>query len=230
MPASRNAHAAMQITLMSCENVQRNAESAAAQTLSGNQVVHQMKKTASSKERIIKAAAKLFSDRGYHAVGMTDLQRAVDLGRGSLYHHISSKEDLLYEIVSVYIHELVLEAKEAKKIADPVERIRMLGAGLVEKIATHQAELTVCFREVQSLTESRHETVMEMHGDYEKVWKETFQAGAKAGVFRDYDPVVLKGVLGMYYYSYLWIKPSAKENFGVIADRLVDLTLRMLKR
>ena len=52
-----------------------------------------------SKERIIKAAAELFADRGYHAVGMTDLQKAVNLGRGSLYHHFSSKEELLFDTV-----------------------------------------------------------------------------------------------------------------------------------
>ena len=54
-----------------------------------------------SKERIIKAAAELFADRGYHAVGMTDLQQAVNLGRGSLCQHINSKEELLFDIFKV---------------------------------------------------------------------------------------------------------------------------------
>lgn len=193
-------------------------------------MIQKTKKTLSPKERIVKAAAQLFSDRGYHAVGMTDLQRAVDLGRGSLYHHINSKEELLYEIVRVYIHELAVEANESRKIQDPVERIKKLGFDLVEKITTHQAELTVCFREVQSLTENRHKEVMGLHGKYEKVWKETYQEGATKGVFREYDPIVLKGVLGMYYYSYLWIKPDGKIDSRAVADRLVDLTLRMLKR
>ena len=114
-----------------------------------------------SKERIIKAAAELFADRGYHAVGMTDLQQAVNLGRGSLYHHINSKEELLFDIVKVYIYELSEEAELAKSIKDPVERLQTLGAGLVEKIASHQAELTDCFREVQSQTETRHKEVMD---------------------------------------------------------------------
>ena len=194
------------------------------------QLVQITKKPISPKERIVKAAAKLFSDRGYHAVGMTDLQHAVDLGRGSLYHHINSKEDLLYEIVSVYIQELALEAKEAMQIVDPIKRIRALGFGLIEKIATHQAELTVCFREVQSLTENRHKEVMDFHSKYEKVWKETYKEGATKGVFREYDPIILKGVLGMYYYSYLWIKPDGKTNFNAVAENLVDLTLRMLRK
>ncbi len=47
------------------------------------------------KERILKIAAQLFAKRGFHAVGMSDLQDAVKLGRDALYHHIRSKEDLL---------------------------------------------------------------------------------------------------------------------------------------
>ncbi len=183
-----------------------------------------------SKQRIIKAAAELFADRGYHAVGMTDLQQAVNLGRGSLYHHINSKEELLFDIVKVYIYELAEEADLAMGIKDPVRRLQALGAGLVEKITSHQAELTVCFREVQFLTEDRHKEVLGLHAKYEKVWKETYIEGAKSGVFREYDGIVLKGLLGMFYYSYLWIKPGTRMDTKTISDHLNDLSLRILKK
>lgn len=178
----------------------------------------------------MKAAAELFSQHGYHAVGMTDLQQAVNLGRGSLYHHISSKEDLLFEIVSKYIYELLLEAEQAKETKDVIKRIEILGAGLVKKIATHQAELAVCFREVRSLSTVHYEEVMTLHSKYEKVWKDTFQEGSATKVFRPYDPIILKSILGMYYYSYLWIKPDKKNVPEVIARKMNDLSLRMLRK
>lgn len=183
-----------------------------------------------SKERIIKAAAELFADRGYHAVGMTDLQKAVNLGRGSLYHHISSKEELLFDIAKAYIFELCQEAESAQSIKDPIKRLERLGYGLVEKIASHQSELIVCFREVHSLTKDRHNEVMALHTKYEKVWKETYIEGAMSGVFREYDGIVLKGLLGMFYYSYLWIRPGTNLNTKSIAEHLNDLSLRMLKK
>lgn len=183
-----------------------------------------------SKEKIIKAAAELFADKGYHAVGMSDLQKAVNLGRGSLYHHISSKEELLFDIVKIYMHELAEEAELAKAIEDPIERLRALGSNLIEKIASHQAELTVCFRESPSLTESRHKEILDLHAKYEKVWKETFVEGAQKGVFREYDGIILKGLLGMFYYSYLWIRPASKVNTAAVIERLNDLSLRMLRK
>lgn len=181
-----------------------------------------------SKEKIIKAAAELFSQRGYHAVGMSDLQQAVNLGRGSLYHHINSKEDLLFDIVSEYIHELLIEAEAAKKIKDVRQRIETLGAALIEKIASHQAELTVCFREVKSLSPPRYDEVMTLHVKYEEIWKSTYKDGANSQVFRPYDPIILKSILGMYYYSYLWIRPDKKNPPSAIAQKMNELTLRML--
>jgi AcrR family transcriptional regulator len=181
------------------------------------------------RERILKIAARLFAEKGYHAIGMTELGDAVQLGRGALYHHIKSKEDLLYDISRVYIAELADFADNvARPEADPRKRIVMLGRELVLKIAANQAELTVCFREVHSLTEPRRSEVLALHRAYEKAWRDAMVDGADAGVFRPYDPVVLKGVLGMYFYSYLWMKSDGRLSPQHVAERLNELALRMV--
>jgi AcrR family transcriptional regulator len=48
---------------------------------------------------IIAAAAKVFQTKGYHAATVQDIADAVGILKGSLYHHVKSKEDLLYLIV-----------------------------------------------------------------------------------------------------------------------------------
>jgi AcrR family transcriptional regulator len=58
-------------------------------------------------ERIMCVAAELFASKGYHATGISELSEAVGMGRGALYHHISSKEDLLFEINSRYLRGLI---------------------------------------------------------------------------------------------------------------------------
>ena len=50
-------------------------------------------------EEIIAAAAKVFQTKGYHAATVQDIADAVGILKGSLYHHVKSKEDLLYLIV-----------------------------------------------------------------------------------------------------------------------------------
>src|SRR5436309_3637837 len=57
----------------------------------------------SRREEILQIAARLFAENGYHGTGIAELGEAVGLGKGALYHHIGSKEDLLYEISSRHV-------------------------------------------------------------------------------------------------------------------------------
>jgi AcrR family transcriptional regulator len=181
------------------------------------------------RERILKIAARLFAEKGYHAIGMTELGDAVQLGRGALYHHIKSKEDLLYDISREYITDLADYAEHVARLEpDPRKRVVMLGKELVLKIAANQAELTVCFREINSLTEPRHSEVLTLHKQYERAWRDAMVDGADLGIFRPYDPIVLKGVLGMYFYSYLWMRKDGNLSPSHIAERLNELALRMM--
>ena len=181
------------------------------------------------RDQILRTAAQLFAARGFHAVGIAELGDAVALGRGSLYHHIGSKEDLLYDISREYIADLAAHAADVvRRPLPPAKRLVLLGEYLMLKIASHQAELTVCFREVQSLTGERHREVMALHAAYEGAWKKLLRDGEAAGVFRPYDPIVLKGLLGMYFYSYLWLKPTGRTGPRDVAERFNGMALASL--
>ena len=56
------------------------------------------------RQAIVDTSAAVFARRGYHATGIMDLCAANDLGKGSLYHYIGSKEELL-----VAIHDRVMD-------------------------------------------------------------------------------------------------------------------------
>src|SRR5215212_11291480 len=51
------------------------------------------------KEQVYDTAERLFSERGYHATTIREIARELQIEGGSLYSHISSKQDLLYQIV-----------------------------------------------------------------------------------------------------------------------------------
>jgi hypothetical protein len=81
---------------------------------------------------------------------------------------------------------------------------------------------------VQSLTGERHREVMALHAAYEGAWKKLLRDGEAAGVFRPYDPIVLKGLLGMYFYSYLWLKPTGRTGPRDVAERFNGMALASL--
>jgi AcrR family transcriptional regulator len=51
------------------------------------------------RDHILEAAAQIFSEKGYHAASMQDIAEAVCLQKASLYHHVSSKQDILFDLL-----------------------------------------------------------------------------------------------------------------------------------
>src|ERR687897_1183723 len=49
------------------------------------------------RSQLTREAARLFAEKGYHGTSIGDLAKAMGVQKGSLYAHISSKHDLLYE-------------------------------------------------------------------------------------------------------------------------------------
>lgn len=179
-------------------------------------------------ERIQKIAADLFATRGYRSVGVAEIGEAVGLGRGALYYHISSKEDLLFSIVVRYIEDLVVAGRDTlESEPDPSKRIYLLSRKLMATIFANLSEMTVCFREADCLTGQRHRIVSNLHQAYQDIWTNTFREGEKKGIFRPLPNVAIKGILGMYFYSFLWLTPSGKSSSREIADIFADMALAM---
>lgn len=179
--------------------------------------------------RIHKISAALFAAKGYNAVGIAEIGDAVQLGRGALYYHICSKEELLYQIVIKYIRDLVKEGNLIVRSTEAApDRIRGLSRHLIGTIASNLCELTVCFREVNALTGKRHREVSSLHSQYEAIWSKVITDGATAGRFRQMPPVALKGILGMYFHSFIWLKPSGLNRPDEVADIFADLVLRAI--
>jgi len=176
--------------------------------------------------RIIRISAELFARSGYDGTGIADLGAAVGLGRGALYHYIGSKEAVLYEICSRQLSEMNAVADAlAVSECDPEKRLRHLARGLMRNIAEHRAEWTVFFREHHALTGSRSKVILAARDRYEAHWEHAFGQAAGDGVFHVLPPLVVKGILGMFNYSYLWISPDGARDPEQIADDFLDTVI-----
>lgn len=180
-------------------------------------------------DAIRSTAARLFAEHGYSAVGVAELGEAVGLGKGALYHHISSKEDLLYDISSRYIQQLIEDGREINaRELNPIERIKLLSRSMIGVVYDHRAEMTVCFREIHSLSGERHRNVSQLHLDYQQLWADTISMGVAQGKFRPIEKAAIKGLMGMFFYSFLWLKPDGALTADEIGDIFSDLILHSL--
>ncbi|WP_067168577.1 TetR/AcrR family transcriptional regulator [Microtetraspora niveoalba] len=191
-----------------------------------------MVRESSQKARILRVAAELFAEHGYHGTGVAQLEAAVGLQRGALYHHIGNKEALLFEISTAQLRVMVDAAHDIEtRVADPEERFRELARTLMENVADHVLEWTVHYRDFTALTGPRRETMLDLRKQYEQVWGRALDAGVAEGKFRKLpDPVVLKGILGMFNYSYVWLKREAALPPRAVADVFCDTFLAGIRR
>lgn len=183
------------------------------------------------KASIHKVCAELFAKHGYGSVGVAELCSAVGLGRGAFYYHVNSKEDILLDISVGYMKRLCAEANETQAQELPVEdKIRQLSDLFLRTMFEHRAEMTVCFRELHLLSPENQRTVLDLHRDYEAVWRNVILRGIAEGAFREIHTIDLKALMGMYFYSFLWAKPQGNATATEIAEHFSTLVLEAIRK
>src|SRR5687768_12521727 len=104
-------------------------------------------------EQVYAAALRLFREKGYHATSMQDIAAAVGLYKGSLYHYIGSKEELLVEVfergMGTILRDVERIASEAS--LSPSQQLRHVIRAHVCAVAENLDTLTVYFHEWRSL-------------------------------------------------------------------------------
>src|SRR5690606_25085154 len=138
---------------------------------------------AGRREEILQAAGELFGERGYHAIGMRELAQALELKGSSLYAHIASKEDLLWEIVDRAAQAFVREADEVPEGLPPDERLRRLIAGHLRVITSELDNAAVFFQDWVHLSDERRELMVARRDAYQERFRRAIADGVRAGVF-----------------------------------------------
>ncbi|RVV97076.1 TetR/AcrR family transcriptional regulator [Mesobaculum littorinae] len=183
------------------------------------------------KRAIMKTAAVLFARKGYSGVGTAELCAESGYGKGAFYHHIRSKEDLLLDIMTLYLHELLADAEAILARETGAEaRITALSLSLMRAIVQDHDQMTVCFREVHALSPDRRRGILRLHGDYFRLWERMMNEARDAAQLRSIDADELKGILGMYFYSFLWVGPGREGDIEALAAKFAALVLRACRR
>jgi TetR/AcrR family transcriptional regulator, transcriptional repressor for nem operon len=93
---------------------------------------------AGTRDRIIRAAMRLFSERGYGTTSIVDILAAAEVNSGSLYYFFAAKQDLLLAVLDAYrdgIEPMLLQPAW-QDVSDPIERVFALLAAYRRSLAT----------------------------------------------------------------------------------------------
>lgn len=184
-------------------------------------------KSSQTKERILQIAAELFARNGFDATGIAELSEAVNLGRGALYHHIESKEWLLFAIAMRHMTDIADRVDEVMASnSAPDVKFRNISRIVLRMIADSQPEATVTFRDARALSTDRASELGVQRRRVESAWQRLLEEGHASGVFRQFHPVAVKGLWGMHVISHRWIEPDGDLSPEQIADVFCDMVLQ----
>ena len=181
---------------------------------------------------VTSAAARLFSERGYHGTSMQHLGDALGIQRGSLYAHIGSKEELLFDVVNDGA-ERFLERAELTVNMEAIAslKLRRFLVGHIETAIEHLDAATVFLNEWRYLSEARRAAIQAKRDRYESMVKQIIDGGIVAGEFRrDADvSFAARLVLSAGNWTYTWYRPGGELGPTEIGERFADLILNGLK-
>src|SRR5215203_1861744 len=143
-------------------------------------------KAEARRQQIIDRSATVFARSGYHGTGITELIAANGMGKGTFYHYIGSKEELLAAIHDRVMDEVMVGAdRVAEAGGTPSEQLSKLGDELLDVIHRYPDHVWVFLHEFPALTGERAATFRERRRAYERRVEEVLRAGVDSGEFRD---------------------------------------------
>lgn len=100
-------------------------------TLEQTEVVEETRNT---RQRILEAAIKVFSRKGYHDTRVDEIVEASKISKGGIYFYFPGKQEIFLAVVDEFAH--LLEARLAKAIAREEGGIRQVNAALQAGLET----------------------------------------------------------------------------------------------
>jgi AcrR family transcriptional regulator len=178
----------------------------------------------SRREELTRIAARLFAERGYQGTSLADLAEALGVQKPSLYHHIASKEDLLWDVAHDGA-QAFHAALDALPPAPAPERIRLALRAHLGVVASQLDVATVFVREWRYLSGERRDRFVAERRRYEERIRELFREGVERSELRtDLDvSTAARLFLSVGNWAYTWLSPG--RDTDELADRFLALLL-----
>lgn len=184
------------------------------------------------REELLAAAEKLFAERGFEATSVRDIAVALGIQAGSLYTHIQSKDDLLWEIVRAAADRFfraIDPVVESELL--PLEKLRQLVTAHVQVVTGNLRAAAIYSNEWRHLSPPRRQGFADRRNAYEKIVRGFVRDCIREGTFADVDEkFATLLILSSINWVYQWYRPDGPMTPEEIARKLTDMLFNGLRR
>lgn len=176
-------------------------------------------------ESILRTAAQIFAEKGYHRASIRDIARATRVSLSGLYYYFDSKEELLF-LIQDHAFGTLDETLERllEGVTDPNRKIRLLIENHLRFFIDHMAEMKVLSHESGFLTGEMHERVS---------LRKRRLTRRVMGILEELNPtgqidhrVAAFAMFGMMNWVYNWYRPDRDVPVERLAEDMSRLFLR----
>ena len=181
------------------------------------------------RDRIIESAARLFAANGIASTTVRMIGDDVGVLSGSLYHHFSSKEEIVDAILAPYFEELLARYDRVlASVASPSARLAELTRESFRSIAEHPEACEIYRNDYKYLSGiARFAHVVAATGTVQRTWLAEIDAGVAAGELRrDVDPALFYRFLrDAIWQSARWYRPDGPHTIDEVAEACITVLL-----
>src|SRR6266487_2909310 len=182
-----------------------------------------------TRNRVFEVAAEVFHRKGYDNTSMSDVATAAGLTKAGLYHHVSSKESLLFTVLDSGLdltESYVMKPLEG--IADPLERLKtMIDLHLRLVLQERNLEVTGLLHECKTLSTADRTRINRRKKEYVRMTTKLVADVVKAYNVKDLNPKLAAfALLGMLNWTYQWYRASGSNSRQEIVRNFQQIFLQ----
>ncbi|KAA0917846.1 TetR/AcrR family transcriptional regulator [Dietzia sp. ANT_WB102] len=181
------------------------------------------------REELLSIAAGLFAERGLRATTVRDIADAAGILSGSLYHHFSSKEAIVDEILRGFLDSLFNDYRRIVESGlGPRETLEQLVRASFEAIHRNRDEVAIYQDELKHLRGNpRFDYLRERNTEFREMWSDVLTRGMKSGEFRDDLDVRLtyRFLRDTVWVAVRWYRPDDDTDHAAVADQYLNIVL-----
>lgn len=183
-----------------------------------------------TREDILEAAAQVFRQKGFHGASMKDIADAVHLQKASLYHHVSSKQEILLDLLDRALDMLLERISDISSQTLPADKkLRLMILEYLQILADNIDLATVLLIEHRALDRRQHARHVPNRDRFEALWRDVLAEGVENKLFRCDDiGLTVRALLGLMNWTITWYSPDGGKSIRQIANDYSDLLLNGL--
>ena len=189
-----------------------------------------VEQTQRRKQEIIEGAARLFDRVGYHGVNMAMIAKAAGVKKPTLYHYITSKDEILFGLHELFIGTLRrnTDARIAAGLP-PLEILRAVVEDTFRLLHDFPGYVRAFFEHFRELSQKQRNEIAVKRDEYIALVIGVIEQAMQAGVINKADPRLTAHCLfGIANWAYQWYSPRKDPPPEKVAAECWSIFLRGL--